>query len=243
MDDRLQFNGAVFLEDWEDIQVSFHRPERNHDSRQWPGSRNQRNGNRADWLATDCAQDQRCGSLLRFRAEGRLQCHRRGWTTFPGQGTGGDPVAGNTGIQGQPALPATCFRWAVSRRTCRVRWLTRQPHVEPGHDRQCNRTAISRRARSWISRSASRTTSTRSSCSSQNAHGRGRSAVQDRRVRLPGLRCPELTASVRGRGRSASGSRRTSDPGRLPVERRGRREAPLLFQTFESGNDALRRFM
>ena len=32
-DDRLQFNGAVFLEEWDDIQVAFQGAERHHAGR------------------------------------------------------------------------------------------------------------------------------------------------------------------------------------------------------------------
>ena len=59
-----------------------------------------------------------------------------------------------------------------------------------------------------------------------------------------GLRRPAVRRACAGRARSASASRRTSEargPPRHSV--RGATKAPLLFHTFESGNEALRRFM
>ena len=71
-DDRLQFNGAVFLEEWDDIQVSFQGAN---------GITQVANGRKAevqgievqlDWLPTDSLRLAVSARVLRHRAERRL---------------------------------------------------------------------------------------------------------------------------------------------------------------------------
>ena len=75
-DDRLQFNGAIFLDEWDDIQICLPGRERHH-----PGGTMARDAEitgaevQLDWLPTDSF---RLGASLAYydtRAEGRLLRH------------------------------------------------------------------------------------------------------------------------------------------------------------------------
>ena len=69
-DDRFQFNGAVFLEEWDDIQVSFQGANGITQVDNGPQAEVQGIEAQIDWLATDNLRIGIVGRVLRQRAQG-----------------------------------------------------------------------------------------------------------------------------------------------------------------------------
>ena len=86
-DDRLQFNGAVFLDEWDDIQVSFQGDNGITQVANGPSAEITGIEVQFDWLPTRQPADRICACLLRQRAQGRLlhRLQRRWFVLGPGR--------------------------------------------------------------------------------------------------------------------------------------------------------------
>ncbi len=94
-DDRLQFNGAVFLEDWDNIQVAFQGANGITQVENGPTAEILGTEMQLDWLATDNLRLSLAGGVLRFGIAGRVCQSPRG--RF---GSAGHSTASYRGFQG-----------------------------------------------------------------------------------------------------------------------------------------------
>ena len=166
-DDRLQFNGAVFLEEWDDIQVSFQGANgiTQVDNGPQAGDPGHRDAARLAARPTTCRHRHR-RSRITTASSRTTTATSTPPATASSQRAGGNAVAGHAGLQGQPDralhVPAGRIRCA---RAGSVR-LPGEPCIRSststdnadlrGHPVEHT---------SSTSRSASKTTSTRSSSS------------------------------------------------------------------------------
>ena len=241
-DDRLQFNAAVFLEEWDNIQVAFQGLNGITQVENGPEAEIKGTEMQLDWLATD---NLRAGHSRGAYYDSELTSDyalrlRRG-----AEGAGRNSVADHRGVQGQrdralhvPAGRIRGARTGIARLRRRAAPPTSTSTTPPRSGGK------SRGAHSSTSRSASKTTNMPSSCFWRMPRMRMR-----RNSSMPSvpLACAAArpTAWSRGRGRSASDSSRTSDQGREPIGsgKGAPRGAPFFSETFESGNDSFRRLM
>ena len=141
LDDRLQLNGAVFLEEWDDIQVSFQGANGITQVDNGPQAEVQGIEVQLDWLPTDNLRlamalayydselkDDYCDTdSVDFDNDGDiLECAFDEDTGLPSiKAPEGTPLADHAGLQGQPDRALHPSRSALSMRTCRDRSPTK----------------------------------------------------------------------------------------------------------------------